>query len=59
MRQTDNAGERRPLLLGQWLVAAELAEVVIIAIVFRFIKPLCRCLTLGISRNDGAACVRC
>lgn len=41
------------LLLGQWLATAEVAEVVIAPIVFSFIKPLCRCLTLGISRNDG------
>ncbi len=26
---TDNADERRPLLLGQWLATAEVAEVVI------------------------------
>ena len=41
------------LLLGQWLATAEVAEVVIAPIVFSLIKPLCRCLTLGISRNDG------
>ena len=40
------------LLLGQWLATAEVAEVVIAPIVFSFIKPLCRCLTLGISCND-------
>ncbi len=28
-RPTDNADERRPLLLGQWLATAEVAEVVI------------------------------
>ena len=41
------------LLLGQGLATAELAEVVIAPIVLSFIKPLCRCLTLGISCNDG------
>ena len=40
------------LLLGQWLATAEVVEVVIAPIVFSFIKPLCRCLTLGISCND-------
>ena len=40
------------LLLGQWLATAELAEVVIAPIMFRFIKSLCRSLTLSISRND-------
>lgn len=38
------------LLPGQWLVTAELAEVVITPIVFRLIKPLCRSLTLGVAR---------
>ena len=37
------------MLLGQWLATAELAKIFIIAIVFRFIKPLCRSLTLGIA----------
>ncbi len=46
------------LLLGQGLATAEVAEVVIAPIVFSFIKPLCRCLTL-VFCNDGAACVRC
>ncbi len=47
---TDNADERRPFVAGcQWLATAEVAEVVIAPIVFSFIKPLCRCLTLGIS----------
>ena len=40
------------MLLGQWLATAEVVEVVIAPIVFSFIKPLCRCLTLGISCND-------
>src|SRR5699024_3073791 len=45
------------LLLGRCLVMAELAEVVIIAIVFSFIKLLCCSLTLSLLR--GRWCGMC